>query len=119
MRDDLAIVRDLVNSWERGNSLAVRASLDSRVVASRAGESRPRQGRDSVVATLEEWRTTLDAFSAGPVEVVRAGDTIVAHCQFRRGRNGAEQQIDETQIYRLTNGRVVAVHEYRHSIPSY
>jgi hypothetical protein len=115
MQENVAIVRDLVSNWQRGNSPAVKAALDPRVEGHVAGEAASHVGIHAVLALLEGWKDAFGDFRAGRVEFVPAGDTVVVHCRFRRrpGARGAAVLIDETQIYRVLNRRVVAVHEYR------
>jgi hypothetical protein len=117
MQENVAVVRALVTSWQRGNSLAVKAALDPRIEGRAADETASRRGIVAVLSLLETWRSALDGLHAREVEFVSAGDTVVVHLRFvrSRGTNGAAAHIDETQIYRVRNRKVVSVHEYRTS----
>jgi hypothetical protein len=111
----VAFVQDLVSSWRRGDSAAVRAAFDPLIEGHAAEEAGCRIGIDAVMALLEEWRDTFDDFTAESVKFVSAGDSVVVHYRFhgRNGGTGAIEELDETQIYRLLNRRVIAIHEYR------
>ena len=72
-------------------------------------------GREAVQGLFLQWLTAFDDFRSEPLEFIEVGDLVVVPLKFSgkmRG-SGVEVGFDETQVYRVSDGLVREVWEYR------
>jgi ketosteroid isomerase-like protein len=117
-RENIGIVRAVVDGLERGDLDSVRGSLDPALEwhpAEDEPEASVHTGVEAVLALWAGWRDAFDGFRASPLEFVAARDCVVVPIRFRGKPRGSatETTIEETHVYRLRDGRVVEVRSYR------
>ena len=78
-------------------------------------DSRTLRGHEQVEQLYAEWTETFDDLQLEPVEISEvAGRAIVAlHFRGRIKGSGQEVQMDEVWVYRLRDGKVIEIREYR------
>jgi ketosteroid isomerase-like protein len=72
-------------------------------------------GKEAVQGLFLQWLTAFDDFRSEPLEFIEVGDLVVVPLKFSgkmRG-SGVEVGFDETQVYRVSDGLVREVWEYR------
>ena len=72
-------------------------------------------GKEAVLGLFLQWMTAFDDFLSEPLEFIAVGNLAVVVLRFSgkmRG-SGAEVAFEETQVYRVSDGLVREVHEYR------
>ena len=72
-------------------------------------------GKEAVQGLFLQWLTSFDDFHSEPLEFIEVGDLVVVPLKFSgkmRG-SGVEVGFDETQVYRVSDGLVREVWEYR------
>jgi ketosteroid isomerase-like protein len=70
---------------------------------------------EAVQGLFLQWLTAFDDFRSEPLEFIEVGDLVVVPLKFSgkmRG-SGVEVGFDETQVYRVSDGLVREVWEYR------
>jgi ketosteroid isomerase-like protein len=72
-------------------------------------------GKEAVQGLFLQWLTSFDDFHSEPLEFIEVGELVVVPMKFSgkmRG-SGVEVGFDETQVYRVSDGLVREVWEYR------
>jgi ketosteroid isomerase-like protein len=117
-RDEISVVKALVEGLQRGDADAARAALAPDVEwhpAQDEPEAGAHIGIESVLALWAGWRDAFDNFRADPLEFLAAQDSVVVPFRFTGKLRGTETEttIDETHVYRIRDRKVVEVRAYR------
>jgi len=61
------------------------------------------------------WRTAFDEGRGEPQAFIEAGECIIVPVHFRGRPRGSDEyvEVDETHAYRLSDGKIIEVREYR------
>jgi steroid delta-isomerase-like uncharacterized protein len=119
--ENVKLLRALYAAFSRGDVLTVLAGMDPNIEW-RAGENNPYQpngepwvGPEAVLKNLfDRLATEWDGFTVNPKEFYGAGDTVVveARCTGTYKATGKELDLQETHIWRLRAGKVIAFQQY-------
>jgi ketosteroid isomerase-like protein len=72
-------------------------------------------GHQDIARVVSEWSALYDDFRVDPLELIEAGEHVVAWCRLRgRGRDsGAWVELSEAHVWKFHEGQAVEVHEFR------
>ena len=116
--ESLAVVRRIWDAFGANDpepALALFADDIEWTPAADEPETGTLQGKEAVQGLFLQWLTSFDDFQSEPLEYVEADDLVVLTLRFSgmmRG-SGAEVAFEETQVYRVSDGLVREVREYR------
>jgi ketosteroid isomerase-like protein len=116
--EPLAVVRCIWEAFganDPDTALALFADDVEWTPAADEPETGTLQGKEGVQGLFLQWATSFDDFHSEPLDFVEAGDLVVLTLRFSgkmRG-SGAEVAFLESQVYRVSDGLVREVREYR------
>jgi ketosteroid isomerase-like protein len=116
--EPVAVVRRIWDCFVDNNpepALALFAKDIEWTPAADEPETGTLRGKEAVQGLFLQWLTSFDDFHSEPLEFIGVGDLAVVVLRFSgkmRG-SGAEVAFEETQVYRVSDGLVREVREYR------
>ena len=116
--DPVAIVRRIWEAFGADDpdpALALFADDIEWTPAADEPETGTLYGKEAVQGLFLQWLTSFDDFRSEPLEYVEAGGLVVVTLKFSgkmRG-SGAEVAFEGSQVYRVSDGLVREVWEYR------
>jgi ketosteroid isomerase-like protein len=116
--ENVEIVRRVIEGWEQNDLDAGLALMDDAVEWHPAGhepETATARGKAAITERLLEWATAFEDFRADALEFIDAGECVVVPFRYagRVRGSGGEVAIEETNVFRLRDGKIVEVREYR------
>ena len=110
-RENVEIVRALVDHWNAADMDAFRELYDPDVIVRTAEgwpEPGPYVGREAAMRFHEQLRGTWDSNTLVPIsDFIDAGDRVAVRYIWRGAGHGAELNIEVTLVFTMRKGRVV------------
>jgi ketosteroid isomerase-like protein len=116
-KEDVGIVRQIWDAWERRDNNAALALYDPDVEASSlpgvvgtvGGRTGSYRGADGLRRWMRDFSDSFDDFAAHPEEILDMGHGVVVRVRMsgRGKRSGAVSELVFWNVYKLRDGRVV------------
>jgi ketosteroid isomerase-like protein len=116
--DNVRIVRQLLAAWEVRDDEAGRALLDPEIEwhpAADEPETETLHGIAEVERLLDQWVESFDDLRVEPREFIAANDCVVVPLRVTGRLRGSDSEvaIEETHVYRVRDGRIAEVWDFR------
>ena len=116
--ENVAVVRRIWEAFAANDpepALALFAQDIEWTPAADEPETGTLRGKEAVQGLFLQWLTAFDDFQSEPLEYVEAGGLVLVTLRFtgKMRDSGAEVGFDETQVYRVSDGLVREVREFR------
>ena len=118
-QENVEIVRDAFVAYNRGDLDALLDEywvddIDYRAVEGAPDDHGPIHGKAAMRAYFQDWFDTFDDLKVDPLELIDAGEDVVAVLQFggRAKLSGVETDLTFAVVYTLRNGKVARGREY-------
>ena len=116
-RENVELVRRTYEEFGRTRQAPLSA-LDPEVewhTAADLPDSGVHRGHAGVAALIQEWVNSFEDFRADVEELIDGGEYVVAPLVLRGRVRGSDEEValPETHVWKLREGKVVEVREYR------
>jgi ketosteroid isomerase-like protein len=116
--EDVKIVRRAFEAWETRDDETTLALLHEEIAMYPAQDEPERgtvRGIPAIATYFEQWIEAFDDFRVEPLEFIDAGDCVVVpvHISGRLRGSDGEVAIDETHIYRVRDGKIAEIRDFR------
>jgi uncharacterized protein len=117
-RENVDVVRRAYEAFARGDQAGMLAAWDPQIEW-RTREDLPdtatHRGHDEVLHWIARWLESWEDFKLETEDFIDAGEYVVVRTrQSGTGsESGAYAELQETHVFKLRNGRVIQVVEYR------
>ena len=108
------MMREAFRAFANGDLTALAEFLDPDVEWKAVEDPEPRQGFDGVLKSLAGWFEVWDEVHVELEELIDAGANVVAVVNERGRHAGSQSEVNERffQIWTVSDGKIVAFHEY-------
>jgi ketosteroid isomerase-like protein len=117
-RENVELVKAMLAAWLSRDWEAATAAWDP-ALEWHSAEDEPDAGTyrgiEAVVAMLQGWDDAFDDFHASPLDFIAVGESVVVPYKVRGRLRGSSSEVEvaETQVYKLREGKIIEVREYR------
>lgn len=118
-QENVEIVRDAFVAFNRGDLDALHdeywtEDIDYRAVEGALDDRGPIRGKAAMRAHWQDWFETFDDLKIAPLELIDAGEDVVAVLRFggRAKLSGVETDVTFAVVYTLRDGKVARGREY-------
>jgi ketosteroid isomerase-like protein len=116
--ENVGIVRDAAAAYNRGDldawSKYCADDIDYRAVEGAPDDHGPIHGKAAMQAYLQDWFDTFDDLKVEPLELIDAGEDVVAVLRFggRAKLSGVETDLTYAALYTIRDGKIARGREY-------
>jgi ketosteroid isomerase-like protein len=118
-QENIDIVRDAVAAYNRGDLDALldeywADDIDYRAVEGALDDQGPIHGKAAMRAYWQDWFDTFDDLTVEPLDLIDAGEDVVAVLRFggRAKLSGVESDLTFAVVYTFRDGKVARGREY-------
>ena len=112
-QENVEIVRAFFEAWNAGNMDAIREQYDPNIVVRYAEDwpegSEPAMGREAAMRQWEQQRAAFDSDTLELIEVIDAGDRVLARSIWRAVGHGPDLEIEVSSVSTLRKGKSILV----------